>query len=158
MKVSQKVNTEAGLIPVHTAAARAFTGVALKLIDVIDGHEATQERVASIVGEAPSNFSAAIAGTRGGSLDRVNRWMESWEKAGYPGMSLLVTRGGTEVSVETTLCNERGPNDWCCMLKEGHSGDHLTWTTVQIVPGRLVDVLRESKRTWERTADPVARA
>lgn len=48
--------------------------------------------VAKIVGESPSNYhDAALTHKRGGSLDRVAKWISRWNAAGLPPFVLVVT-------------------------------------------------------------------
>lgn len=50
----------------------------------------SQTKLAALVGEAPQNFSVAVRCVRGGSLERVYRWVQAWEKAGHPKLRLVI--------------------------------------------------------------------
>ncbi len=81
------------LQPHHVQAAQSFNSRARHFLYWTEG-KATDKAVAELVGESQGNYSAALRGTRGGTLDRVCRWMTTWNAQGFPAMRLEV-RGGT---------------------------------------------------------------
>ena len=77
------------LQPAHVQAARSFNSRAKQFLYLTEGR-ATDRAVAKVIGEAPGNYSAALRGSRGGTLDRVYRWMTAWNEHGYPAMRLEI--------------------------------------------------------------------
>lgn len=76
-------------------AVLAFDVVAREIITA-RGEDPTRRRIAALVGEAETNYGGALAG-RGGSLDRVQRWIVAWTAAGMPPLELRTDAGGVEV-------------------------------------------------------------
>ena len=77
-------------------AARSFLAVA-KAASEAQGVRLSQAKVAAVVGESAPNFSEAVRGTRGGSLDRVSRWISAWSRAGGVRLVLRVEDGAAWV-------------------------------------------------------------
>ena len=92
------------LLPAHVQAARPFNSQAKRFLYSNEGR-GTDKAVARVVGESPGNYSAALRGTRGGTLDRVCRWMTAWSDHGYPEMRLEVTGHSTQMY----WADEEGP-------------------------------------------------
>ena len=84
------------LHPPHVQAALSFNRQARRFL-IQTERAYTNEAVAKVVGESSGNYSAALRGIRGGTLDRVLRWMKAWEDAGYPSMQMVVSPGHAEV-------------------------------------------------------------
>ena len=75
--------------PLHEQAAGTFFLLAARTLHKRFGPHPALATVSRIVGESPSNFSEAMAGKRGGSLDRVARWITRWNAAGHPPFCLV---------------------------------------------------------------------
>ncbi len=121
-------------LPAHVQAAQAFNALAMRLMKESDG-SASQDWIAHLIGEASGNYSAALSGKRGGSLKRVQRWIEAWEATSYPPMKLVL--GPSGVKVVTKLCSVGHPNQRgaICFRPTGHHGPHMATRTVEIRTG-----------------------
>jgi hypothetical protein len=77
-------------------AALAFDRYARAHLDAT-GRASSQRALAQLVGEAQGNYSAAMRGVRGGTLDRVQRWLCAWSASGEPELVLVLGAGGATV-------------------------------------------------------------
>lgn len=76
---------------VAALAMRSFYEVAVATL-AGNGREHTMAAVAAAVGERRQNLQGALTG-RGGSLDRVERWLRAWEASGLQPLRLRVSPG-----------------------------------------------------------------
>lgn len=83
--------------PLDEQAAMSFFLLAGRTLYKRFGPQPALATISRIVGESPSNFSEAMAGKRGGSLDRVARWIARWNAAGHPPFFLVVGEDFAEV-------------------------------------------------------------
>lgn len=77
-------------------AAQAFNRFARAHLRASE-RPSSQAAVARLIGEANGNYSAALRGVRGGSLDRVQRWLQAWAEAGEPELVLVLGAAGATV-------------------------------------------------------------
>ncbi len=133
-------------IPVHAQLALSFNEWATRHLESL-GQDCSQRRVAHIVGENPGNYSAALKGLRGGSVERVRRWLERWEDADYPPLVIKVRPEGA--MVEGRLCWEPSPgNETHCWRPTGHGGTHQGTRAVAIRTG-YENILERGLVSWE---------
>ena len=78
--------------PLSEQASFSFFHTAGRILYSLRGRT-SQAQFAKEIGESPSNFQDIVFARkkRGGSLNRVARWMLRWKEKGYRPVSLLVT-------------------------------------------------------------------
>jgi len=138
-------------LPTHVQAAQAFNNLASRLMKEADG-KAPQDWIAHLIGESSGNYSAALSGKRGGSLNRVQRWIEAWERSGYPSMKLVLGPDGATVVTELCSASHPGHQGAICFRPPGHRGPHWATRTVEIRTG-LEDILKEGWLQWTTTEE-----
>lgn len=76
-------------------AAFAFNDSATAILREVEGTDSSA-RIAELVGEKRQNYHGVLHG-RGGSLDRVRRWIEHWNHQGMPPLRLVAGEGHARV-------------------------------------------------------------
>lgn len=96
--------------PLEQQAAMSFFMVAGRMLHTPAAPRPVMSAIGRIVGESPSNFHDALFGQRGGSLDRVSKWIVRWNATGRTPLCLIVAQD-CAVVVEAHWCWMRGgPN------------------------------------------------
>lgn len=85
-------------------ASSAFVDTASRLWPVRQNGPFSHAALARLLGESPGNFHNALNKPPGATLDRVARWIDSWnEQLGHPELVLEVGGGGARVRTRDDL-------------------------------------------------------